>query len=188
MKKIFIALFSIVFTLGAFAQAPEMSKKEQKQLQKQLKKEQQAEQQEAQAAIVGLMVEHQSFVLEADMLRDKTGSVVNVSSMINFIAIDSISGFIQIGSNSYVGLNGVGGITLEGNVTNYKYSFTEKSRSYHISFSLRTSVGSYDVRMNAYSDGRADATVSSNWPGQLNYDGNLVPVVSSNVYKGTSTY
>lgn len=188
MKKVFIALLCMVFTLGAFAQEPELSKKEQKKLQKQLRKEQKAEQEAAQAAIVGLMVEHQRFVLEADRLRDKTGQIVNVSSMINFVAVDSTAGVIQIGSNAYVGLNGVGGITLEGNVGNYKFTFIEKSRSYNISFTLRTSVGSYDVRMNTYSDGRADANVSSNWPGQLNYEGVLVPMINSRVYKGTSTY
>ena len=188
MKKLFIAILCMVFTLGAFAQEPELSKKEQKKLQKQLKKEQKAEQEAAQAVIVGLMVEHQRFVLEADMLRDKAGAVINVSSMINFVAIDSTFGVIQIGSNSYVGLNGVGGITLEGNVANYKYTFIEKSKSYNISFNLRTSVGSYDVRMNAYSDGRASANVSSNWPGQLNYDGSIKVLSNSKVYKGTSTY
>ena len=188
MRKYILIALGTLFTFGVLAQEPELSKKEQKQLQKQLKKEQQAEEAAQKAAIVGLMVEHQRFVLEADRLRDKRGTTINVSSMINFLASDSIAGVIQIGSNAYIGLNGVGGLTLEGRITNYKYTFIERSKSYNVTYNLSSSTGTYDVRMTVFSDGRADATVSSNWPGQLNYSGYLVPPAVSKVFKGTTTY
>ncbi len=186
MKQILFILTVILISLPSFSQ--ELSKKEKKQLEKELKKEQQAEQAAMKAQLVGLMVEHQRFVLEADRLRDKRGNTVNVSSTINFIAVDSISGVLQVGSNAYVGLNGVGGITVTGPVAGYEFTFNEKSSSYNVNYYLRSSVGSYDVRMVVYSDGRADATVSSNWPGKLNYQGYVVPPAASRVYKGTSSY
>ncbi|MCK5136320.1 MAG: DUF4251 domain-containing protein [Bacteroidales bacterium] len=186
MKKIIIYLIAILLTAPAFSQ--ELSKKEQRELQKHLKKEQQAEDAAKKAAIVNLMVEHQRFVLEANRLRDKRGNTVNVSASINFIASDSINGVIQIGSQSHVGLNGVGGITVDGPISNYKYTRNEKNGVFNISYNVRTTTGTYDIRMTVFSDGRADATVSSNWPGQLRYEGFLVPPAVSRVYKGTSTY
>ena len=106
--------------------------------------------------------------------------------MINFIACDSVNGVIQIGSDMYIGGNGVGGVTVEGPVTSYKYTFNEKKGSYAVSFSVRSNIGSYDVRMSVYGEGRAEATVTSNWPGRLSYSGYLVQPSSSKVYKGTS--
>jgi len=188
MKRIIITALALMLSIAAFGQESTLSKKEQKKLQKQLKKEQQAVEAEKKAAVVGLMVEYQRFVLEADRLRDKQGNTVNVSSMLNFLATDSISGVIQIGSNQYAGLNGVGGITVEGAIANYSFTLNEKNGIYSIDYNIRSPLGYYDVRMTVFKDGRADATVSSNWPGWVNYTGYLVPLADSKVYKGTPRY
>jgi hypothetical protein len=186
MKRFMILLAGLLLTIPALTQ--ELDKKEQRKLEKELRKEQKAEEAATRAAVVGLMVEHGRFVLEAEQLRDRRGNTVNVTSMINFIASDSIRGVIQIGNNSYVGLNGVGGITVEGRVTNYRYTFNGKNGSYQVTYILRSPTGTYDVQMSVSSNGRADATVSSNWPGRVNYIGTLVPPASSRVYKGTTSY
>jgi hypothetical protein len=186
MKRFFILLLGLLLTIPSIAQ--ELDKKEQRKLEKELKKEQKAEEAARKAAIVGLMVERGRFVLEADQLRDKRGNTVNVTSMINFIASDSLSGVIQIGSHNYVGLNGVGGVTVEGAISNYRYTFNEKNGSYQVTYVVRSINGTYDVQMSVSSDGRADATISSNWPGRVNYIGYLVPPASSRVYKGTTSY
>jgi Domain of unknown function (DUF4251) len=141
MKQILILSLAIFMAIPAFTQTQELSSKERRQLQKQLKKEQQAEQAAQKMVLTKLMVEHQTFVLEADRLKDKRGNTVNVSSMINFVACDSVNGVIQIGSNSYVGMNGVGGITLEGPIANYKYELNEKNNTYSVSYNVRSSTG-----------------------------------------------
>ena len=186
MKKVITIMAALLIALTAYSQEQELSKKEKKKLEKELRKEQEAKDAEMKAQVVALMIEYQRFVLEADRLRDSKGTQVQVSSTINFIASDSITGVIQIGSNSYVGMNGVGGITAEGPVSNYKFTYNEKSKAYNVSYNLRSTLGNYDIRMTVFSDGRADATVSSNWPGQLNYSGYVVPPAQSRVYKGTS--
>lgn len=170
----------------SFAQEPELSRREMRKLERELKKEQKAEEAARKSEIVELMVEHGRFVLEADRLRDRRGNTVIVSPTINFVAADSTSGVLQIGSNYYVGLNGVGGITVEGPISGYEYSRNKRNGSYYVSYNLRTPTGTYDVRMTVFPEGRADATVSSSWPGQLNYSGYLVPPSMSRVYKGMS--
>lgn len=186
MKKTITILATLLIAITTFSQDQELSKKEKKQLEKELKKEQQAEEAAMKAQVVGLMVEYQRFVLEADKLRDKRGNSVQVPSSLNFLASDSINGVIQIGQNAYVGMNGVGGFTLEGPISNYKYTYSEKNGVYNVSYNLQSSAGTYDVRMTCYPNGRADATVSSSWPSKLNYSGFLVPPANSRVYKGTS--
>ena len=187
MKRVITIVLVTLLALPAFSQ--ELSKKEQKQLERQLKKEQQAAEAANKAEIVSAMVEYQQFVLEAYSLKDKRGNLINVSSNINFVAVDSLQGVIQVGSNTYIGYNGVGGVTFEGDISNYKYIPHERSGSYTISYYLRTPVGSFDVRMTAYSDGRATADVSSTTlGGRLTYNGYLVPPGVSRVYKGFMTY
>lgn len=175
----------VLFTLPAFTQ--ELSKKEQRQLQKQMKKEQQDEELAQKSKVVTAMVDYGRFVLEANTLRDKRGNSVNVSSNINFIAADSTRGVIQVGSNSYIGRNGVGGVTVEGSISDYSFTKHEKSGSLTVSYYLRSPVGTYEVRVVVYPDGRADGTVNSaTWGGRLNYSGYLVPMGASRVYKGSS--
>ena len=184
MKRIIFFLVAFILATPTFSQ--ELSKKERRKLEKEMKQEQQAEEAARKAELVNMMVIHQYFVLEADQLKDKRGNSVQVSSTINFIAADSISGVIQVGSNSYVGRNGVGGITVEGPLSNYIYTLNEENGYYNVTYDLRTNSGTYMVRMNISSNGRADAEVSSSWPGKLNYSGYIVPIATSRVYQGTS--
>ena len=185
MKSIIIFMMAALFTLPAFTQ--ELSKKELKKLEKELKKEQKAEQAAQKQKVVDAMVQYHRFVLEANTLKDKRGNSLQVSSNINFVASDSISGVIQVGSNTYIGRNGVGGVTVEVSIANYKYTLNERSGSYNITYFLRTPVGSYDVRISVSPDGRADADVSSTtWGDRLRYSGFLVPPGMSRVYKGSS--
>ena len=184
MHRIIFTVLALILSTGIWVQGQELSRKEKKQI----RKEQQEAELEQKAALTALMVEHHMFVLEADRLRDKRGNTVNVPSNLNFIASDSVVGVIQIGSHQYVGSNGVGGITVEGQIANYEFTHNEKNGTYNISYNVRSSVGYYDVRISVFRDGRADATVSSNWPGRVNYQGYLVPPSESRVWQGTSIY
>jgi len=186
MRSIIIISVLLFISFGSFSQEP--GRKEMRQLQKQMKKEQKADETAQKAAVVKWMVENKLFVLEADRLRDKRGNIRNVSPMINFLASDSITGVIQIGSNGYVGLNGVGGITVEGRISDYTYKHNPKNGTYNAYYTVQSSLGTYDVRLIVFQEGRAEATISSNWPGQLTYVGYLVPPSLSKVYKGTSYF
>ncbi len=184
MKTTILIATLFLFFVSSYSQ--DLSKKDQKKLFKQFKKEQKAEELASKAQLVHHMVIHKQFVLEADQLRDRRGNLAQVSSMINFVAVDSIHGVIQVGSNYYVGMNGVGGITVEGPVSNYEFKYNEKNGSHNINFNIRSYSGAYDVSMIVSADGRTTATISSSWPGRLSYIGTLVPPAISRVYKGTS--
>jgi hypothetical protein len=185
MRRVLSILIVALLTLPAFSQ--ELSKREQRKLEKELKKEQQAEELAKSAEVVAAMVTQKKFVLEANSLRNKLGESLQVTSALNFVASDSLTGVLQIGDDAGVGPNGVGGVTVQGDVSDYKYSIHEKSGSYNITYILRTPVGTYDVRLTAYPNSRAEATISnSTWGGRITFSGYLIPPGLSRVYKGTA--
>lgn len=185
MKRVISIVIIALLTLPAFTQ--ELSKSEQKKLNKQLKKEQQADELAKSAEVVTAMVTYQRFVLEANSLRNKMGESLQVTSALNFVASDSITGVLQIGDDAGIGPNGVGGITVQGSISDYKYTQHQKSGSYNLSYILRTPVGTYDVRMTAYPDSRAEATISNaTWGGRITFSGYLIPPGLSRVYKGNA--
>jgi hypothetical protein len=134
------------------------------------------------------MLEQKNFVLEADYLGNKYGDRVPVSSTLNFISVDSTNSVLQIGRNTGMGYNGVGGVTAEGNITRYQVQTDKKHNSFYVSFSVTTAIGNYDINMSVGSDGYASAVLTGIGSGQLVYTGYLVPLEDSSVYKGYNTY
>jgi len=190
MKTLMTILFSIVFVIGAYAQdVDKLSKSELKKLKKEQRKAEQAAEMDRIAELTKYMVTQQQFVLEADYLSDKYGNRVNVSPTINFVMVDSAVATVQFGSAFEAGYNGVGGATLEGRLTKYEYkTIGKKEDAYNVSMNFLSSVGNYDITIMINPGGYADARISGNWSGKLQYHGKLVPLTLSRVYKGRPLY
>jgi hypothetical protein len=187
--KIQVILFMLIFPVFLHGQDEAiLSKKEQKQLAKEKRKAEQQVENEKQREITSLMLENQKFVLEADYIADKSGSRVPVNSTLNFVIVDSTKATLQLGSPWGMGINGVGGVTVDGKITRYDLSVKEnrKGVSYNVTLYIMSSIGTYDIQIWVSQSGSADATVRGNVSGQLNYSGKLVPLAKSRVYKGTS--
>jgi hypothetical protein len=134
------------------------------------------------------MIENRNFVLEANYLGNQRGNRIVVNSTFNFIRVDSIKAVIQVGSDTRLGYNGVGGITTEGEITGWKLDKNFKKKSFYLSMSVITNLGIYDIRMDVDASGNATAYLSGLQRGQLIYEGNLVPIEESRVYKGHPSY
>lgn len=189
MKTILLSFLTLAICVSIDAQSPTtLTKKEQKKLLKEERAKHKAIEAERTAKLVEHMVSRQRFILEADMLFDKYGNSNNVQSAINFIAVDSLSGVIQIGNPMYIGSNGLGGVTIEGRVVNYKWEKNEKRGNYTVFFNISSSMGTYDVNMSIGSAGNADATVRGTFSGSIRYSGELVHPAASRIFKGYSRY
>ncbi len=186
MRKIAIILTLILVSGVVNAQSGGLTKKEEKALLKEQKKKEQAEAMAAAYEFTGQMINTGHFVLEADMLFDKYGQSYQVQSNLNFIMLDSIHGVIQVGDAYSLGQNGVGGVTIEGDVTDYEVKSDEKRHTYTASWEVRSPVGRYRVVLNASANGTADASISGSFSGRLRFSGNLVHPGKSRVFKGTS--
>jgi hypothetical protein len=193
MKKLICLILSVTIVTVTFGQddpysEPVMSAKEQRQLAKEKKM---AEKEAEQAQIQQLLFEiinSRRFVLEADYVSGNTGVRQPVSSSINFILVDSLEATLQLGSPWGLGYNGVGGITIDGDVNKFEVTErqTKRGTSYNITMYISSAMGIYDIQFWISTSGSAEATVRGNYSGSVTYSGRIKPLKQSKIYKGSS--
>lgn len=133
-------------------------------------------------------LKNQDFVLEADNITFKTGNTVFVNSTTNFISVKGNRAVVQISPSSFSsGPNGVGGVTVDGIITDQKIIVGKKG---NINFSMNVmGVGiNAQVEINMYPDSsNATATVYPNFNSNTVWlSGKIVPYENSSVYEGMS--
>jgi len=181
MKQLIVLLLLSSFFLTTTAQ-----EKNKKRLTREEKKELKRQQREEAEKLVSAMIEARQFVLLADNIRNRQGRTYPVSSNINFVLVDSTKATFQFGSVSIIGINGVGGVTIDGNITHYDVKKYEKSGAYYIKMTISASTGFYDIRFNITSTGVADAEIVAMSNRRFEYSGRIVPINKSRHYKGTA--
>jgi hypothetical protein len=132
------------------------------------------------------LIDSSVFVLSADFLSNQSGYRVMVEPMLNFIKIDSSQVVIQTGNNVGIGYNGVGGLTVQGKITNWIVRKDLLHKSFSIRMSISSSLGYYDVYMNVTASGKAFATLSGNYSGKLMFEGRLFPVKEVRTFQGSN--
>lgn len=183
MKRIAILLALAALPLyGLLAQdSKEAARQEKKEQRK--KEQQQLDSASYSKAVEALSA--QTWVLEANTIRGKRGYVHQVSSILNFVMVENGKGTVQLASPRGAGYNGLGGITVEGNISAYQLD-TDKRGNVNVRFFVM-GVGinaTILVTLYAYSN-RAEATIEPNtWGRKITYSGNLLPFDDSAVYKG----
>lgn len=148
------------------------------------KKEVRKEQLYANYKAIDTLIQNKTFVLEADFLQNMYGEQIRVPSMLNFIKVESPVVVLQTGANAYVGSNGVGGVTAEGNISNWTVNKDDKHLNYTIRFTTMTNIGTYEIFLRISADASAQATITGFSRGKLTYRGNLVAPYNSVIYKG----
>lgn len=127
------------------------------------------------------------FVLRADRLVFKYGHTAYVNSVTNFISVSGDYATVQVAPFYGGGPNGVGGITLDGRVSNVKYE-TRKNGSRSLSMSVMGSIISATLNIELYAGGNnAEVTITSNFrSNKITLTGTLTPPDDTYIYKGTS--
>ena len=131
-------------------------------------------------------LESGAFVVEVDRLIFKRGRTASVSSNTNFVSRDGDEAFVQIAFNTVLaGPNGVGGITVRGNVSDVTVRTDKKGYLYYgmnvqgIGISARV-----DIMLIPGAD-RASVTVDPNYSSnRITMEGRVLPSVDSRVFKG----
>jgi hypothetical protein len=166
------------------------------------------------AKAVGQIVERRVFVLQADYIMPLNSGMgrevlitsplqenyvmphnslnrgrINVSRMLNFIAVDSSRITIQLANDrAFGGLNDMGGLTTDGKITKYDISRSGKSgKNYRLHVIAATHVGDIDIFFDISPDTRANATLGNMTRyGRLSYIGFIVPPEQAKIYKTMS--
>ena len=131
---------------------------------------------------------NQDFVLQADNIQFRNGNTVFVNSSTNFISVKGNRAVVQISpSNFSAGPNGVGGVTVDGMVTDQQVRTDSKGR---ITFSMNVmGIGiNAQVEIYMYPDSnQASATVYPNFNANTVWiQGTLVPYENARVIEGSS--
>ena len=183
MKTLLITVAVLFLVTGLPAQEIKkdtISRKEAKKLKK-MKKEAELK---ASYDSISQVIDSRQFVLEADFLDNLRGHRIYVLSTLNFVAVDTSYGVLQIGSNRGMGYNGVGGVTAEGKITKWKVEKNDAKQTIFIEMSIMTNIGIYDAFLNIDAEGKATAVISGLRPGHLEFDGRIVPLDESTIFKG----
>ena len=132
-------------------------------------------------------MDNMDFVLRADRLLFKYGHTAYVNSVTNFISVSGDYATVQVAPFYGGGPNGVGGITLDGRVSNVKYE-TRKNGNWSLSMSVMGSIISATLNIELYAGGNnAEVTITSNFrSSKITLIGTLTPPDDTYIYKGTS--
>lgn len=165
-----------------FAQGEKkLSKKERKEL----KKQQQIEKKQA---IIALL-DSKAWVIEAHTVFDRYNQSYQINPSINFVGVKENEGALQLGFNGLIGWNGVGGITIDGDVTKYevKEGKSNASPTVNLRFQGR-GIGSATINITINSSGQATARVNGDFGDRITFSGVIKSLEESNVYKGQSLF
>lgn len=187
MKKslLVLILFSFALSFMSFGQEDKkLSREDRRELQKQKR----AEMDSIYAIEIAKALNIKRWVLQANQLSNTVGETVNVNSNLNFIAIHGDSAYIQLGRETGMGTNGVGGVTVLCNISQYKVT-KDKKNTYYIYILARNPAWNFTITINMNSTGQmATATVQAETARTITYTGQVVPSSQSTIYKGTPLF
>ena len=133
-------------------------------------------------------LQNQDFVLEAESVTFKDGSMVFVNSTTNFISVKGNRAVVQISPSNYAsGPNGVGGVTVDGMISGQQIIRGKDGR---ITFSMNVMGVGINAQVEIYmfpGSSKASAVVYPNFNSNTIWlSGNLVPYENSDVFEGMS--
>ena len=181
MKNLILLIAAIIIgTVSTYAQNDGERK-----LTKKERKDMEARMDSLMHATAEKAIDDTAFVLEADRVTFKRGYTAHVTSTTNFIAACGGEATVQVAFNvPWPGFNGLGGITVEGDISNYKKTKDKKGNVY-IEMSVNGRAISAWLFITLWKDSdKASVTVQQNfYSGKITLEGKIVPVEASSVYK-----
>ena len=133
-------------------------------------------------------IRNRDFVLEADNVTFRNGNTVLVNSTTNFISVKGNRAVVQISPSNYAsGPNGVGGVTVQGAISNYQVQTDKKGRVY---LSMNVNGIGISAQIELFitpGSNYSQATIYPNFNSNTVWvDGTIVPYENSNVFEGSS--
>ena len=184
MRAISLIIIMVLLASSVFAQT-----KEEKQAAKKAKKEAKVQQDKENTAILIEMVKSKKFVLEAYTLYSKAGESFNLSSNLNFVGFDGENSTIQFSFGQLSGWNGVGGVTLDGEITKMEVNENKNGVGFTINASVSNKGGGIVIMtFSVNSIGNARVDMQGFFGDRLSFQGNIISLEKTIVYKGTAIF
>lgn len=177
MKKSFILTIVMLFSVAASAVAAvPQSRKERKAAE--------AIQDSINHEVAVTAMKDMNFVIEADRLILTNGENVMVQSNVNFVSVEDDRAVIQVSPLRGPGINGVGGITVDGTVSDVRFD-TDKKGNIYMSMNVLGAVASCRVSVSLPKGGStARVTIDPNYSSDdISMVGKIVPAELSRVHE-----
>jgi hypothetical protein len=177
MKKVVLSLIVVMISLSAFTQ--QMSAQERKAL----RKKEAAENLEK----LRIFADERSWVIETHTVYDRQGMGYPVNSTLNFVAVVDDKVIVQLSFDEVPGWNGVGGITMQGNISKYE---VKQKEGKPINITVRGSgavMGTVDLQVSVNSSGQGNCTIrTATTSTRITFAGQYVNAAESRVYQGST--
>ena len=133
-------------------------------------------------------IDDKAFTLEADQVVFKYGEFAYVNANTNFVSVKGDKAVVQVAFNIPVsGPNGIGGVTVDGSVSDYEVKTDKKG---NLSLSMNVMGTGISARVNiSMPKGTNKATVEINPnfnSNRMTLNGVVLPIQKSSVFKGRS--
>ncbi|MBN2638426.1 MAG: DUF4251 domain-containing protein [Bacteroidales bacterium] len=180
----------IITSVSCFAQNhSSLTKKEKKEL-KIKKKEKKSLESLKSRKHYAYLLKNKAFVLEANQLYGPRGNMISVSPTTSFFAVRKDKVIFQFGLGAG-GRNGVGGMTAEGFISDYKFNPGKNSKKALMVSGKIMPKGSgprgyFTITVN--NDGNAYLHVDMPVNGRLSMSGRIVALPNARVFKGQSDF
>ncbi len=121
--KLFVIVTLCLLFTSAYSQESEKKlTRQQRKAEKELKKKEKKEKEAADWVLLQSFAENKRFVAEFDkVVNSQTGEQYVLNSRINFVAVNGNRVVIQFQTHTYLSDNGLGGRTIDGTISDYKY-------------------------------------------------------------------
>ena len=131
---------------------------------------------------------NQDFVLEVQQVTFRSGMTTFVNSTTNFVSVKGNRAVVQISPSNFAsGPNGVGGVTVQGMISDPQVKTDNKGR---VNYSFNVMGIGVNAQIEIYlfaGSNSATATIYPNFNSNTIWlQGNIVPYESSNVIEGSS--
>lgn len=121
-KIILVSIMSILFMFSNAQEDVKMTKKEQRKIEKAELKKEKNEKEDANWLIYQKIAQEKEYVVEFQRtFNPKTGVELILTRRLNFLYVHGDSVIIQFETSQYFSENGLGGRTINGIISNYKY-------------------------------------------------------------------
>ena len=195
MKKVLFltTLLLLSFTVTTFAQSSKEARAARREALKKEREERKAleAQQDSVAYLKAIeALKTGSFVMEANNVTFPNGITRYVSSNTNYVQVDNGEGIVQTAFSNFAytpGPNGLGGVTVEGNISGLKMK-EDKDGNYFYSYTIQGVAISATVFITLTGGtNQASVNISPNFNNNnMTMTGVLLPLDESDVFQGTT--
>ena len=200
MRRFLIASIALMvcFQFAAFAQRDKMSKAEREaawRAERLKKREAEKAKIAAEGSIAFVQaisaLESGSWALEASNITFNNGITRFVTSSTNYVAVNGGQGTVQTAfNNSNISSpNGLGGVTLEGNVWGERMGRDENGNVFYSCSIQGTGISAVVYLTLTAGSNQASASVNANYSGnKMVFNGYLYPYTSAGIFEGQPSY